>query len=141
MRRLRLRGLTALVVVLPLWCICLLLHLGLVMNGELGWLPVIAQAPGAGSSPVVSAFWPEAGMRGTLAVNVAFILTAMIVVARTYLQADKYGRRQVKWVGLGPYLGTVPVPAAAASAGVDPSLWWLYEASVIATLAIPVCVF
>ena len=80
-------------------------------------------------------------MRGTLAVNVAFILTAMIVLARTYLQADKYGRRQVKWVLLGLYLGTVPVLAAAVAAGVDPSLWWLYEASMIATLAIPVCVF
>ncbi len=86
-------------------------------------------------------FSPEAGMRGTLAVNVAFITSALIVLGRTYVRADKFGRRQVKWVLLGLYLGTVPVLASAAAAGIDPGLWWLYEASMIATLAIPLCVF
>lgn len=86
-------------------------------------------------------FSPEAGMRGTLAVNVAFITSAMYVLLRTYLAADKFGRRQVKWVLFGLYVGTAPVLACAVAAGVDPGLWWLYEASLIATLAIPVCVF
>lgn len=86
-------------------------------------------------------FSPEAGMRGTLAVNVAFLTTAMLVLLRTYLQADRFGRRQVKWVLFGLYLGTVPVLACAVAAGIDPKLWWLYESSMIATLAIPICVF
>jgi len=86
-------------------------------------------------------FPPGLGMRGTLAVNVAFITTAMVVVARTYAHADPYGRRQVKWVLLGLYLGLAPVLAGAAAAALDPRFWWVYETSMVATVAIPVCVF
>lgn len=70
MRRLRLLDLAALAVIVPLWCTCLVLHLGLVMRGDLAWLAVIAEASGADSEPVVSAFWPQsAPPTGVLAVG------------------------------------------------------------------------
>lgn len=83
---------------------------------------------------------PEWGFRAVFAVNVAFIVTLLAVLTRNFRRCGPLGRRQLKWVLLGMYGGTVPVLLTDVVAAVEPSLWWLHEAAVIAEIVIPVCV-
>ncbi len=83
---------------------------------------------------------PETGFRAAFAVNVAFIVTLLVLLTRNFRRAGPLGRRQLKWVVLGMYLGTVPVLLADAVAVVAPALWWLHEAAAIAEIVIPLSV-
>lgn len=83
---------------------------------------------------------PETGFRAVFAVNVAFIVAALAVLTRNFRRAGPLGRRQVKWVMLGMYVGTVPVLLADVVGAVVPSLWWLHEPAAIAEIVIPVSV-
>jgi class 3 adenylate cyclase len=80
---------------------------------------------------------PEVGFRAVFLVNVAFIVTLLILMTRNFRRAGPLGRRQLKWIVLGMYVGTMPVLAADVVAAVEPSLWWLHEAAAIAEIAIP----
>lgn len=80
---------------------------------------------------------PEAAVRGAFAVNVAFIAAFLAVLTRNYRRSGPIGRRQLKWVMLGMYLGLVPVLLADAVVAVDPALWWLHEATAMAEVVIP----
>ena len=51
------------------------------------------------------------------------------------------GKRQLKWVLLGFLVGFVPILLTSMLALAAPELWWLYEASLILVLAIPICLF
>jgi class 3 adenylate cyclase len=83
---------------------------------------------------------PEVGFRAVFAVNVAFIATLLVVLTRNFRRAGPIGRRQLKWVVLGIYVGTVPVLVADVVAAFEPALSWLHDAAVIAEIAIPLCV-
>jgi class 3 adenylate cyclase len=83
---------------------------------------------------------PEVGFRAVFIVNVAFIVAVLVVLTRNFRRANPIGRRQLKWVVLGTYIGTVPVLATDVVAAVEPALWWLHELAVIAEIAIPLCV-
>ncbi len=83
---------------------------------------------------------PETGFRAAFAVNVAFIVTLLVVLTRNFRRAGPLGRRQLKWVVLGMYVGTVPVLLADVVAAVAPSLVWLHELAAIAEIAIPLSV-
>src|SRR5581483_2686237 len=85
-------------------------------------------------------FPPALGFRAVFAANVAFIVTVLAVLTRSFRRAGAVGRRQLKWVVLGTYVGTVPVLVADAVAAVRPALWWLHDAAVIAELCIPLSV-
>ncbi len=111
-------------------------------GGRLPWWPWLFAVFGP-----VSTSWvlgmplaPEAGFRAVFAVNVAFIVAALAVLTRNFRRAGPHGRRQVKWVMLGMYLGTVPVLLADAVGAVVPSLWWLHEPAVIAEILVPLSV-
>ena len=83
---------------------------------------------------------PELGFRAMCAVNAVFIVALLAVLTRNFRRADAVGRRQLKWVVLGIYIGTVPVLLTDVGAAVAPQLWWLHDVSVIAELCIPLCV-
>lgn len=83
---------------------------------------------------------PALGWRGAFAVNIAFIATLLIVLTRNFRRAGALGRRQLKWVVLGMYVGTMPVLLADVVAAAVPALWWLHEPAVIAEILIPLSV-
>lgn len=83
---------------------------------------------------------PETGFRAVFAVNVAFIVTALAVLTRNFRRAGPRGRRQMKWVMLGMYVGMVPVLMADAVGAVEPRLWWLHEPAAIAEIVIPLAI-
>ena len=110
--------------------------------GRLPWWPWLFAVFGPISSSWVFGMPlpPAFGFRAVFLLNVAFIATVLVVLTRNFRRAGPVGRRQLKWVVLGMYVGTVPVLLADAAAVVAPSLWWLHEVAVIAEIAIPVCV-
>lgn len=83
---------------------------------------------------------PEVGFRAVFLVNVVFIVTVLAVLTRNFRRASPMGRRQLKWVVLGMYVGTVPVLLADVAAALEPALWWAHEVAVIAEILIPLCV-
>ena len=83
---------------------------------------------------------PETGFRAVFTINVVFITTLLVIATRRFRRATPFARRQLKWVVLGMYLGTMPVLVADVVAAVAPALWWLHEAAAIAEIIIPVSV-
>ena len=111
-------------------------------GGRLPWWPWLFAVFGP-----ISLSWiygvplsPEMGFRAVFAVNVVFIATVLTVLTRNFRRATPVGRRQLKWVVLGMYVGTVPVLLTDVAAAVAPPLWWLHEMAVIAEILIPLCV-
>ena len=82
---------------------------------------------------------PAVGFRATHILNVAFIVTLLVMLTRNFRRASPLGRRQLKWVVYGLYIGTVPVLVAIMIAMVEPRLWWLQEVSMVAMVLTPVC--
>jgi class 3 adenylate cyclase len=73
--------------------------------------------------------------------SVAFIVVALVLLARSYRRAGAFGRRQLRWVLFGFYAGLAPAGFAGALATAVPALWWVYEVSLGAVIAIPICLF
>jgi class 3 adenylate cyclase len=111
-------------------------------GGRLPWWPWLFAVFGPISWSWVFGFPlpPETGFRAVFVLNVAFIVTLLAVATRNFRRAGPLGRRQLKWVVLGVYLGTVPVLFADVAAAIAPALWWLHELAVIAEIVIPLCV-
>lgn len=82
----------------------------------------------------------EIGMRGFHVLNEAFLVTLLVLLTRNFRRAGPLGRRQLKWVVYGLYIGTVPVLAAIVVAMLDPRLWWLQEVAIVAMALTPACV-
>jgi class 3 adenylate cyclase len=68
-------------------------------------------------------------------------VVVLALLTRNFRRAGPTGRRQIKWVLVGVYLGAVPPILAGLATALDPRLGWLYEASLISVLAIPVALF
>ncbi len=66
-------------------------------------------------------------------------LCLLAAIGHTYARADAIGRRQLRWVVLGFYLGLAPVAAAAGFAAYEPAWRPAYEWSLLALLLIPIC--
>jgi class 3 adenylate cyclase len=82
---------------------------------------------------------PQIGMPLAHTATVALILTMLVVLAGRWRHASAPGRRQIKWVLLGFYIGLVPALVASVLTLLEPRLWWLYEAALASAIAIPVC--
>jgi hypothetical protein len=54
-----------------------------------------------------------------LAADDGFFVTLLVAVTRAYRASDPLGRRQIKWLVYGGYVGALPALAFAASL----SLW------------------
>jgi class 3 adenylate cyclase len=111
-------------------------------DGRLPWWPWLFAIFGP-----VSLSWvygiplpPAVGFRAVFVINVAFIVTLLAILTRNFRRSGAAGRRQLKWVVLGIYIGTVPVLLTDLAVAVVPSLWWIHELAVIAEIAVPVCV-
>ena len=78
-----------------------------------------------------------------LAVGLTALYLAVLVgvLTRNYHTCGPRGKRQLKWVLLGFWVGFVPIMLTSLLALAVPELWWLYEASLILALAIPICLF
>ena len=86
--------------------------------------------------------WPsELGFRLNLAASVAFLLWAALAVTWSARHAGPDGRRQLKWVVLGFYVAFAPMAVTAFAAALAPRWWPIYEASAVAAIAIPICVW
>jgi class 3 adenylate cyclase len=83
----------------------------------------------------------EFGARANPAMGAVLLASVLVVATRNYRRAGALGRRQMRWVLLGVYVGTAPVLASVAAAALQPDLWWLWQASQVALLAIPVSIF
>jgi class 3 adenylate cyclase len=83
-------------------------------------------------------FSPSVGMPLNHATTVVWIATMLVVLASRYRRASAPGRRQIKWVLLGFYVGLVPALIGSVLTLAEPRLWWLYQAGLATAIAIPV---
>ncbi len=79
------------------------------------------------------------GMLATNMLEAAFMVALLLVLARNFHQASPLGRRQLKWVVYGLYIGTLPALVTSVIAMLEPRLWWLQEASMFAMMLTPIC--
>jgi class 3 adenylate cyclase len=85
-------------------------------------------------------FSHEFGTRANPAVGILLIAAVLLIATRNYRWANALGRRQVRWVLLGAYVGTAPVLLGDVAAMIRPDLaeWW--HASQAFLIAIPVSI-
>ncbi len=137
--------LTSSVVVFPLFLrTILLLPEELAPTGKHGpWWPwgFMVFAFGISSRVFGTPFSHATGMRLETLVTVVFVAALLGTLTRNFLRAGPLGRRQLKWILYGLYIGTVPVLAVDAVIGVVPSLWWCHEVATLAVAFIPFCIF
>jgi len=92
------------------------------------------------TSRVFGVPWPPAfGLRAELVVTVAFLLALLTILTRNFRRAGPLGRRQLKWVVYGLYIGTAPLLIADVVIGLYPAVWWLHESATVFTAFIPLC--
>jgi len=83
---------------------------------------------------------PEAE-RLALGMNGLFILLLVGILSRNYRVSGLAGRRQLRWVVFGFWIGLVPAFVASNIALLVPTLSWLYELCLAFAVFIPVCLF
>jgi hypothetical protein len=83
---------------------------------------------------------PVIAARAGFIVHVALMIALLVLLTRNFRRANPLGRRQLKWMVYGSYVGIAPVLAANVAITLNPSLWWLHEASMIAVLLMPICI-
>jgi class 3 adenylate cyclase len=84
---------------------------------------------------------PGLGRPLALGLNLAVLVALLALLAVDYRRSGALGRRQLRWILLGFYLTATPPLFAAALALLVPPLWWIFEASQLSWLALPVCLF
>jgi class 3 adenylate cyclase len=80
------------------------------------------------------------GMRLLFVVYGVFFVAVLALLAQRYRAAEAIGRRQLRWVIYGFAVGLLPPLVISTLSSIDPGFWPLYEPSLVATLAIPVCI-
>ena len=85
-------------------------------------------------------FSHEFGTRANPALGSLVILAVLLVATHNYRWANAFGRRQVRWVLLGVYVGVTPVLLGNLAAMLRPDLaeWW--QASQAFLIAIPISI-
>ena len=87
--------------------------------------------------------WPIHGafaVRALVLLYLVFAVALLAILANQYRRADARGRRQLKWILLGFYVGLSPMLASSALTVYDPGYRWLYEMSLLTTPLIPTCI-
>jgi class 3 adenylate cyclase len=82
-------------------------------------------------------FTPTTGERLSTVGTAVAAVALLAILTWNFRRAGPTGRRQLKWVLVGLYLGLAPPLLAAFAVLLEPRLGWLYEASLLAVLAIP----
>jgi hypothetical protein len=83
---------------------------------------------------------PTVGLRALFVVNVAFLVALLVILTRNFRRANPIGRRQLKWIVYGFYIGVAPLLTADVITAFNPSLRWLHEISTAAFVLIPICI-
>ena len=111
-------------------------------DGRLPWWPWLFAITGP-----IALSWvfglplsPEVGFRALYTINIVFIVTLLALLTRNFRRASPVARRQLKWVVLGMYVGTMPVLLTDLIAAVEPALWWVHEVAVSAETVVPICI-
>ena len=98
------------------------------------------------SASFAATFWlPDAGLAAVLMGSVGlalvgFVIAFLVALTRVYQRADPLGRRQIKWVVYGFYVGLLPAGLVTAvfPLGVVPEwIGALFAVAMIAAVAIP----
>jgi len=87
--------------------------------------------------------WPLPGAAGFALVqlsNAAFLVAILAVLTRNYRRADGGGRRQLRWVLYGFYIGVTPAIVAALATQLQPRWEPLYQLAVAFTALVPICI-
>lgn len=71
-------------------------------------------------------------------VTAVFIATLLMLLGRCFYLVGPDGRRQIKWIVWGLYLGTVPTLVADTITSFTPVLWGWHDWSVLSMIFIPV---
>jgi hypothetical protein len=88
----------------------------------------------------IPALPPTLALRAYFAVTAGFLVTLLVVLTWLFRHAGPLGRRQLKWVVYGLYVGAAPVLAADVLTTFDPALWPLHDVALTALVLIPLCV-
>ena len=83
----------------------------------------------------------EIGMHVNPALGLTHNVLLLVVLTRNYRLSGPLGRRQLRWVVYGLYLGLAPVVASLAIVAIAPQLWWLYSVLWNSLGLIPVFLF
>ncbi|MGE0679719.1 MAG: hypothetical protein AB7P69_02260 [Candidatus Binatia bacterium] len=83
---------------------------------------------------------PTLALRAVFIVNILFLVVFLGVLARNYRRATPLGRRRLRWIVYGFYVGTAPMLAANLVTAFNPALWWLLEISALAAVVLPLCI-
>ena len=105
------------------------------------WIFFALQVPALGSWMLGWPFSSESGLTAIMTINLAAVAAALVVITRNYVGSNAAGRRKLKWVMYGLYVGLVPVFVGAGVASTDAAMTWAHEIGAAFTVLIPVCVY
>lgn len=97
------------------------------------------------SASFAAMFWvPDVGIGAVLVRSGGFAATGLlvailVVLTRTYRQSNALGRRQIKWIIYGFYVGVLPAAAFYAAYSLGIGRGWLGVLASVATIGIAAC--
>ena len=86
-------------------------------------------------------FSSEVGVRVSAALNALAPLLVLGLITRSYIRSGPIGRRQLRWIVYGFYLGAVPVALGNLVPTAAPQWWWLHEVLMSSVVLFPLCFF
>jgi class 3 adenylate cyclase len=98
------------------------------------------------SASLVATFWlPDAGLTAVLMragglASIGIVIACLVALTRVYQRSDPLGRRQIKWVLYGLYVGTLPVAVHMTVYSLPVFARWegtLLVVAMIALVAVP----
>ncbi len=81
----------------------------------------------------------EAGVRVAGALNALAPLVMIVLLTQRFVHAEPLGRRQLKWIVYGFWVGVLPVAVGSLVPAVTPGRWWIHEILMSAVVALPIC--
>lgn len=84
---------------------------------------------------------PGLALQAVFIINIIFVVMLLIVLTHNYRQATPFGRRQLRWIVYGFYMGTAPILAANIFTLFNPHFWWLVEVASISAVVLPLCIY
>jgi hypothetical protein len=86
-------------------------------------------------------FSSQAGVRLSAVLNALAPLVVLGLITRSYVRSGPIGRRQLRWIVYGFYLGAVPVALGSFLPAASPGWWWLHEVLMSSVVLFPLCFF
>jgi hypothetical protein len=84
-------------------------------------------------------FSSERGVRVSAALNALAPLFVLGLITRSYLRSGPIGRRQLRWIVYGLYVGALPVAIGSFVSTAAPRWWWLHGVLMSSVVLVPVC--